>query len=104
MIHCIRTNSYDSHFKSLVKELDADLAIRDGDEHAFYAQFNKIQSIRHVIVAYHKDIAVGCGAIKVYNSDSLEIKRMYVLEAYRGKGIASSILQYLEKWAVELNY
>jgi putative acetyltransferase len=35
---------------------------------------------------------------------TLEIKRMFVLPEYRGKGIASKILSELERWASELNY
>lgn len=42
MIVTKRTNSDDSHFQQLLKALDMDLKIRDGDEHIFYAQFNKI--------------------------------------------------------------
>ena len=41
----IRTSSDHSDFIQLVRLLDADLKIRDGDEHAFYDQFNKIQHI-----------------------------------------------------------
>jgi len=48
----IRTNSDNTDFKGLVTLLDKDLAIRDGDEHAFYAQFNKIDTIKEVVVAY----------------------------------------------------
>ena len=104
MISCIRTNSENAHFRLLVQELDADLKARDGDDHVFYAQFNKIDTIQHVIVAYENGAAVGCGAIKQYTSDAMEVKRMYVLIDQRGKGIATEIIQSLEKWARELGY
>lgn len=84
--------------------LDADLAIRDGADHAFYAQFNKIAVIQHAIVAYENEEALGCGAFKKYNDTSAEIKRMYVLPAHRNKGIAAAVLQQLEKWAGEEGY
>jgi putative acetyltransferase len=51
-INIIRTNSSNKDFAELVKQLDADLAVRDGDEHAFYHQFNKIDMIKHVVVLY----------------------------------------------------
>ncbi|HEY9116189.1 MAG TPA: GNAT family N-acetyltransferase, partial [Roseivirga sp.] len=35
---------------------------------------------------------------------SIEIKRMYVLENFRGQGVAGLILTELEKWAKELGY
>lgn len=99
-----RTDSSNPDFQTLVAELDKDLAIRDGDEHAFFAQFNKIAAIKHVIVAYEGDTAAGCGAIKEYERGVAEVKRMYVPEEYRGRGIASLILAELEKWAAELGY
>lgn len=99
-----RTDSSNPDFQKLVTELDKDLAIRDGDEHAFFAQFNKIDAIKHVIVAYEEDKAVGCGAIKEYEPAVAEVKRMYVPEEQRGKGIASLILRELEKWSAELGY
>lgn len=67
MLKCIRTNSEDSDFRKLVEELDAELRFRDGDEHAFYAQYNKIDKIRYVVLVYEDNTPVGCGAIKVRN-------------------------------------
>lgn len=104
MIRFSRTNSEDKDFRELVKELDADLSIRDGAEHSFYAQFNKIDMINHAIVAYEADVAVGCGAFKQYIDGVAEIKRMYVPPFKRGKGIASAVLKELENWAAECGY
>jgi len=104
MIICKRTNSENPDFQKLVKELDADLSERNGDQHDFYDQFNKIDSIKHAIVAYENEMPVGCGAIKEYSGDTMEVKRMYVPPANRGKGIASHVLHALETWAGELNY
>jgi len=99
-----RIDSENRDFIELVKYLDADLAIRDGEDHSFYAQFNKIDKIKYVVVAYENDKAVSCGAIKEYTSSIMEIKRMYTLPERRGKGIASKVLIELEKWALELSY
>jgi GNAT superfamily N-acetyltransferase len=104
MIRITRTNSDNQDFVQLVKHLDADLAERDGNEHPFYAQFNKIDKIKFVVVAYENDIPVGCGAIKEYQPDTMEIKRMYTVPGRRGKGIASQVLRELEAWASELSY
>ncbi len=104
MINLVRTNSDNSDFRELVALLDADLQIRDGDEHSFYAQFNKVDKIRHVVVAYEDGEAVGCGAIKEYEEGVAEIKRMFVRAENRGRGIAGQILTELETWAKELNY
>jgi len=99
-----RTSSDDSDFQNLVSLLDQDLAIRDGDEHAFYAQFNKVQNIKHVIVCYKDDKPIGCGAFKQYEDASVEIKRMFVQPGYRGHGIGLNILRELELWALECGY
>lgn len=99
-----RTDSDDSDFQRLVIELDKDLAIRDGEDHAFFAQFNKIAAIKHVVVAYEAGDAVGCGAIKEYEENIVEVKRMFVPLEKRGKGIASIVLGELESWAKELGY
>lgn len=104
MYTLLRTDSSNADFKKLVVALDKDLAIRDGDEHAFFAQFNKIAAIKHVVVAYEGNQPVGCGAIKEYEPGVMEVKRMYVPLEKRGNGIASLVLQELEKWAAELGY
>jgi GNAT superfamily N-acetyltransferase len=103
-LELLRTNSDNNDFLDLVELLDADLAIRDGAEHAFYAQFNKIDKIRFVVIAYEKEVAVGCGAFKEYEPNIAEIKRMFVRPENRGRGIAGQILTELETWAKELNY
>ena len=104
MIQIKRTDSNNPHFQLLVRELDLELKVRDGDDHAFYAQYNKSDSIKFVVVAYENSVPVGCGALKEYDSDTMEVKRMYVPLEYRGKGIASFVLKDLEKWAAELGY
>jgi putative acetyltransferase len=104
MVKLVRADSDDQAFIGLVRFLDADLAKRDGNDHSFYSQFNKIDKIKHVVVAYEGDIPTGCGAIKEYSPDSMEVKRMYTLPDSRGKGVASLILAELERWAAELSY
>ena len=97
MITFKRTNSEDFDFIRLVSLLDADLRIRDGEEHGFYAQFNKIDQIKHVIIAFRDEKPVGCGAIKPYDKITMEVKRMFVLPELRGMGIASKVLSELEQ-------
>jgi len=99
-----RTNSKNSDFINLVKELDAYLKIIDGDEHNFYSQFNTIDVLNEVVVMYVDNKPVGCGAIKRFDEFSVEIKRMFVLSEKRGTGIAKKVLIELEQWAKELGY
>ncbi|MGB2758431.1 GNAT family N-acetyltransferase [Maribacter stanieri] len=104
MLYYKRCSSDNQNFQELVSLLDADLALRDGDDNAFYAQFNGIVELKNCVVFYSDETPVACGAFKRFNEDSVEIKRMYVQPDYRGKGIASKVLLVLEKWAKELNY
>ena len=71
----IRTNSNNPDFINLVKSLDQELAARDGADHSFYHQFNGIQMLDWVVLAYKG-----------------------------GLGIAGQILRALEDWTVELGY
>jgi len=43
--------------------------------------------------------AAGCGAIRPLTLDTAEVKRMFVLPGYRGRGIARAILACLEQTA-----
>jgi putative acetyltransferase len=104
MFTTIRTDSYNKDFRMLVALLDKDLQVRDGEEHSFYDQFNKITNIKNTVVVYDNNIALGCGAFKLYKSKTVEIKRMFVTPKCRGKGIATIVLQALEIWAKELGY
>jgi GNAT superfamily N-acetyltransferase len=99
-----RTTSDDPDLQQLIPLLDAFLREKDGEEHAFFASHNKLDHIRHVVIAYIQDRPVGCGAFKAYTNDTAEIKRMFVDVDMRGVGIASTILIELESWAKELNY
>lgn len=104
MISTLRTDSENQNFIALVAELDADLGERDGEEHAFYHQFNSIQNLKHAIVLYLDEKPVGCGAIKAFDANTMEVKRMYILPEARGKKLATHILNELELWAFDLGY
>ena len=103
MVRTVRTSSDHHAFLDLVKFLDADLAVRDGKDHSFYSQFNKLDKIKHVVVAYDNDKPLGCGAIKQFSTDTMEVKRMYVPPEARNQGIATLVLSELELWARELS-
>ena len=104
MIEISRTDSTNHDFIKLVKYLDAYLAVIDGDDHLFYSQFNTVDEIKHVVVAYKNGKPFGCGAIKKFTRNTMEIKRMYTSPEGRGKGIATRILVELETWATELSF
>jgi len=98
----IRTTSKNKMFQALVFRLDQELAERDGPDHEFYHQFNGIENLDHVILVKNKIEAVGCGAIKLFGTQAMEVKRMFVLKKFRSQGIAKLILSALEEWTLEL--
>ncbi len=104
MVQIFRCNSEEKDFINLAKRLDEDLEKGNGDKQSFYQKFNKILNIDTVILLKDGEVAVGCGCFKEYDEISVEIKRMYLLPAYRGIGYAKMLLGELEHWAKELGY
>lgn len=104
MITVQRTNSENKDFINLVQSLNAYLKLVDGSDHEFYNQYNNINVLKHVVLVYFKGLALGCGAFKKYNKNTVEIKRMYTNPDYRSLGIATHALLELENWAKEEGY
>jgi len=50
------------------------------------------------------DVPVCCGGVKRLSDDACEIKRMFVVEAARGRGAARELLEELERRGRELGY
>ena len=99
-----RTVESNEDFLALVRLLDEELAVRDGEEHRFYAKFNKPVGLSGVAVAYVDSQAVSCGAFKRYDHGVAEIKRMFTRPEARGKRIAAAVLRELENWAAESGF
>ena len=100
----IRTDNKNVDFNKLIIELDAYLKVTDGEDHEFYNQFNGLDNIKNVVMAYQDNQAIGCGAFKKLDNETIEIKRMYVKFAHRGSGTAQAILNSLELWASEKGF
>lgn len=104
MLQLKRTNSNDKDFQLLANQLDKDLAIRYGTLQAEYDQYNIVEDLHTIIVAYIDKKPVGCGCFKYFDKNTVEVKRMFVDGGQRGNGIGAAILTELEKWARELDY
>lgn len=100
----IRIQKPNNDFRQLVKELDKYLEVTDENEHDFYDQFNSIEHLKYIVLAYEDQVAVGCGAFKEFDTESVEIKRMFVSSNERGTGLAKLILNELETWAKDEGY
>ena len=51
------------------------------------------------VVAWADEKAVGCGAVRLIDNETAELKRMYIVPEYRGQGLAGAILRLLEDHA-----
>ena len=103
-MYILRTDSSNIGFQHLVSLLDATLANHNGDDHNFFDQFNKIDTIKNCIVISVDTIPAACGAFKELSEDIVEIKRMYTHPDFRKRGLASAIVEELENWARELGF
>ena len=104
MIKVVRTNSESKDFKLLTNKLDQELKLIYGSSQDEFDQFNIIDNIKTVIVAYIDNMPAGCGCFKPFDSNVVELKRKFVEDKFRGKGLGNTILLELEKWAKELNF
>ena len=97
-----RVDAADEDFVRLVAMLDGELVVKDGEDHDFYHQYNLINDIRYAVVIAVNDEPCACGAIKPFDANTMEVKRMFTREEYRGRGLASRLLAELESWTIEL--
>lgn len=100
----LRTNSENPDFIRLTGRLDIELCRIYNTNSEDYEEYNRITDLHTVVVAYENEQAVACGCFKIFDEKTVEIKRMFVEDSQRGKGIASAMLANLETWARELGY
>ena len=96
-----RTTTEHPDFIYLVSCLDNELWNELNEDQSTYDQYNKVPDIKTAIIIYDDEKPVAIGCYKEYNNDTIEIKRMYVDKAYRGKGLSKLVLNELENWAIE---
>jgi GNAT superfamily N-acetyltransferase len=95
----------DKDLMALINELDEELLTMYPKEGIFALDFNHPKiSAATFVVAYWGNIPVGCGAILPVCRECVELKRFFVRNAHRRKGIASGILHLLESSAKKQGY
>lgn len=83
-------------YAMLAKKLDDYYISLVGDVHLRYAAINDPRNMACIVVAYEKDIPIGCGCWKAVDERTAEVKRIYVEPEYRRRGVASAIIALLE--------
>lgn len=101
-----RTNGKDSALVELVSHLDRFLEEINGAEiqRGRHAQYNKLDNIHHAYVVYLGEKPIACGAIRQYDENTVELKRMFVSPEARGYGVGLELGKRLESWARSLGY
>ena len=69
-----------------------------------FVPYNLSESIQDVLIAYVSGIAAGCAGLKKYNDTDTELKRVWVEPAYRGKHIASAMMDMIEDRASQQGF
>lgn len=90
----------------LITALNAELDSRypeDGANHFRLDEEETLPGRGAFLVAYIREDAVGCGAIRRVDANTVELKRMYVDPAARGLGVGRTILNALEAEARSLD-
>ena len=100
----IETTSENLDFNILIAALDKSLWERYPELKTNYWGNNVLELNSNVVVIYLENKAVACGCFKKYDTNTIEIKRMFVSPEARGMGLAQNILRELELWAHGLGY
>lgn len=93
---------FSPHAQALIAALDEELEDRYPEEGAnhFRLDAEEVAPDRGAfIIARIGRMPVGCGAVRLNDRTTAEIKRMYTVPAVRGRGVAGRLLQALEERA-----
>lgn len=92
------TDGTDEDFAKLCSYLDQDLdrIVLGNENRKQYEQYNRLENIKDVIVIYKEQKAIGSGAFKLYDDETVEIKRIYIEQAHRSLGLGKELLFRLE--------
>ncbi|NBI65593.1 GNAT family N-acetyltransferase [Pseudoflavonifractor sp. 60] len=101
-----RTNGQNKDFMENCRLLDLDLDRRVGKKlkREKYKQYNLLDEIQEAIVVYDGRKAIGGGAIRRYDDETAELKRIFVRPEYQGRGVGTKLVSLLLEWAEELGY
>jgi GNAT superfamily N-acetyltransferase len=83
----------------LISALNAELAAafpEPGATHFSLSSAEVADGDGAFLIVYADEVAVGCGAVRRLDAETAELKRMFVMPAFRGQGIGRAIVAALE--------
>ena len=72
-----------------------------GKDNHYYTRYTENENIENVWVVYEENLPAGCIAYRTKTDGVGEVKRLFIRNEYRGKGISKELLNLLEKHARE---
>jgi putative acetyltransferase len=84
---------------ALIAALNAELKSLYPEEGATHFRLDPAEvaeGIGAFMVAYRDGVPAGCGAVRLLDADTAEVKRMYVTPGARGQGVGRAVLAALE--------
>lgn len=69
-----------------------------------FVPYNASAAIPDVLLAFCDGTAAGCAGLKRYSDTDAEVKRLWVEPAFRGRGIATGLMERLEEKAKRQGY
>ena len=72
-----------------------------GKDSHYYTRYTENENIENAWVAYVENLPAGCVAYRTKADGIGEVKRLFIRNEYRGKGISKELLNLLEKHARE---
>lgn len=91
--------------RRLIEALDLELTAQYPEEGATFFELLAVDVTEGhgaFLVAWEGTEPVGCGAVRKLTDDRVELKRMYVVPNFRGKGVGCALLSALEDIARSL--
>ena len=100
----VLTNEKDERFIQLSNELNEEYYRNIGDVALKYLDYNQLEDPHVVLLVLNWGNPIACASYRLFDKDSVEIRRVYVKRRYRNKGIAYKLVKSLEKLAMEDNF
>ena len=102
-MNIVLTSTSDSQVLRLFSEHDDFMLNFLGDDKVYYTRYSENENIESVWIAYEQDLPIGCIAYRKKSSDVGEIKRLFIREEYRGRGISKQLFSVLKSRAMAQN-
>ena len=91
-------------FKEYANSLNIDLCFQDFEQELDELPGKYEEPDGRLYLALLNDKEVGCVALRRFNDDSAELKRLYIQNGYRGLGISKLLIKRVIQDAVDIGY